>query len=500
MNDRAPVNEFLEADWHRHLLHDLQEYAVFALDLSGAIADWGPAAERMTGLPAPDVLGRPIAELWPIDRREKLSAILEDAAARRGASGETRYSGLPTGDAWVEETITPIHEGTEVIGFSVIARDVTQRRRSIDFLLQSKATFEGILAIASDAVVCVNEEQRITFFNHGAEEIFQYAAKEVLGEPLEILIPQAHRPGHAEQVRRFAESAVTARRMGERGEITGRRKDGEIFPAEASISQLTVGSTRVFTAVLRDVTERRRSEEALAANARELERSNAELEQFAYVASHDLQEPLRMVASYTQLLARRYRGQLDEDADEFIGYAVDGVTRMQALISDLLAYSRVGRREVEPAAVPMNALLDRVLLSLGPSIEEKGAVVTRDPLPSVSGDQTQLEQLLQNLIANAIKFHGEKPPRVHVSATADGDEWTFSVRDEGIGIDPQFQERIFVIFQRLHSRNEYPGTGIGLAICRKIVERQGGRMWLESAPGKGSTFFFTLPVTQAANP
>lgn len=205
-----------------------------------------------------------------------------------------------------------------------------------------------------------------------------------------------------------------------------------------------------------------------------------------------------MVASYTQLLARRYQGKLDEDADEFIGYAVDGVTRMQALISDLLAYSRVGRREVEPADISMDEILDRVLQSLRPAIEETRAEITRDPLPAVFGDATQLMQLLQNLVANAIKFHGDKPPRVHIGVRRDGDDWVFSVRDQGIGIDPQFQERIFVIFQRLHSRNEYPGTGIGLAICRKIVERHGGRIWLESAPGQGSTFHFTLPIMRTS--
>jgi PAS domain S-box-containing protein len=361
---------------------------------------------------------------------------------------------------------------------------VVERGRAREALRSSEARFAGIISISSDAIVSTDEEQRITLFNQGAENVFGYAAEEVLGKPLDLLIPERSRSGHQAQVRGFGDSPVVSRRMGERGRISGRRKSGEVFPADASISKLELGGRRIYTAVLRDVTDRVRGEEELAARTEELERSNAELEQFAYVASHDLQEPLRMVASYTQLLARRYRGKLDEDAEEFIGYAVDGVTRMQALINDLLAYSRVGTRGGAFEPVDTGAVLDRVLASLGPAMEDAGATVTHDP--------GQLGQLLQNLVGNAVKFRGEAPPRVHVSAERGEGEWTFSVADNGIGIDPEYAERIFVIFQRLHTRGEYPGTGIGLAICKKIVERHGGRIWFEPAPGGGTVFRFTL--------
>jgi PAS domain S-box-containing protein len=243
--------------------------------------------------------------------------------------------------------------------------------------------------------------------------------------------------------------------------------------------------------------ERKRMEQALGEKAQELQRSNNELEQFAYVASHDLQEPLRMIASYTQLLERRYKDQLDADARQFISYAVEGAGRMQALINDLLAYSRVGIRPRQFAPIDSAEVLRRALKNLEVAIEESEAKITSTALPVVVGDLTQLTQLFQNLIGNGIKFRGEKPAIIHVSAELQGEgaaqEWHFTVRDQGIGIEPQYFERIFVIFQRLHSREEYPGTGIGLAVCKKIVERHGGRIWVESEPDKGSAFHFTIP-------
>ena len=236
----------------------------------------------------------------------------------------------------------------------------------------------------------------------------------------------------------------------------------------------------------------------------ELGRSNADLQQFAYVASHDLQEPLRMVSSYTQLIARRYKGKLDADADEFIAFAVDGANRMQRLILDLLAYSRVNTagRQFEPTA--METVLKAALNNLTNAVKESQAIITHDPLPAVMGDDKQLAQLFQNLLSNAVKFGGAQPPRIHISAKQADGEWLCSVRDHGIGIDPQYADRIFVIFQRLHTREEYPGTGIGLAICKKIVERHGGRIWVESELGKGATFYFTMrdeePGTSAHPP
>jgi PAS domain S-box-containing protein len=364
----------------------------------------------------------------------------------------------------------------------------------LDRVEASEARFAGILEISVDAIISTDEDQRIILFNRGAEHIFGYTSDEMVGRPLSELIPERHRPAHREHVRRFGESPVSARRMGEREIVSALRKNGEEFPAEASISKLESGGERIFTVVLQDVTERKRQEEALARYAQELARSNSELEQFAYVASHDLQEPLRMVASYTQLLARRYEGRLDEDADEFIGYAVEGVNRMRELINGLLTYSRVGRgEEFEPT--DLGQTLDRALANLRMAIEESGAAVTSGDLPTVHGDALQLTQLFQNLVGNALRFRNEEAPRVHVEAEREEDtgEWLISVMDNGIGMDPESLDRIFLIFQRLKGRRENPGTGIGLAIARKIVERHGGRIWAESEPGRGSTFRFTIP-------
>jgi light-regulated signal transduction histidine kinase (bacteriophytochrome) len=255
-----------------------------------------------------------------------------------------------------------------------------------------------------------------------------------------------------------------------------------------------VNHQKVIQCNIRDITDRIQAQDQLKKALLDQERSNQELEQFAYVVSHDLQEPLRMVSSYTQLLRRRYKDKLDQDADEFITFAVDGAARMQRLITDLLMYSRVGTRGKPPQPTDCGRVLTQTLANLRTAITESQAVVTNDNLPSIMADETQMAQLFQNLIGNAIKFHGDRPPRIHLSARQEEDGWLFSVKDNGIGIDPAQGERIFVVFRRLHQRDEYPGTGIGLAICKRIVERHGGRIWVESNSDSGSTFYFTIPL------
>jgi light-regulated signal transduction histidine kinase (bacteriophytochrome) len=252
----------------------------------------------------------------------------------------------------------------------------------------------------------------------------------------------------------------------------------------------------------KEITERKRTEQRLRESetryrlvADELARSNADLVQFASAASHDLQEPLRAVDGFVKLLGKRYKEKLDDKADEIIGYIQDSVKRMQGLIKDLLEYSKVGTNGINLKPVDLNLKVDRAVSNLKAAMEESGATVTHDELPTLIADPLQITRLFQNLIGNALKFRGKEKPKVHVSAERDDNEWILSVRDNGIGIAPEADERIFVIFQRLHTREEYPGSGMGLAICKRIVERHGGKIWVESEPGKGSIFRFTIPDT-----
>lgn len=278
--------------------------------------------------------------------------------------------------------------------------------------------------------------------------------------------------------------------------VTVKRND-EIGILAASFNKMTEDLKKTTTSITnlnKEIAERKQVEAKLKQTLSELERSNAELQQFAYAASHDLQEPLRMVGSYVQLLQRRYQGKLDADADDFITYAVDGADRMKRLINDLLSYSRVGTHGKDFEPIDCESVVGQALANLHVAVEESGVEITSDPLPTLTTDGSQLSQLFQNLIGNAIKFHGHDHPRVHISAQQRKNEWEFSVRDNGIGIAPEFFERIFQVFQRLHSKSEYPGTGMGLAICKKIVEHHSGRIWVKSEAGKGSTFYFTIPT------
>jgi PAS domain S-box-containing protein len=370
------------------------------------------------------------------------------------------------------------------------ARD--DERRTAAALHESEARKTAILETAVDGIIVIDDRGIVESLNPAAERLFGYLASEVIGENISKLIPahfpEVHDPGPDSDL-----TIATKKTIGTGREVFGRRKDGATVPIEVTVSEVKLGDRRLFTGIVRDITERKHAEHRLAQRTQELARSNVELEQFAYVASHDLQEPLRMIGSFTQLLARRYGGQLDATADEFISYIVDGVTRMQALINDLLAYSRVGTRGATFRPVGCEAIIERALANLKPAIDENGAVITHDSLPTLWADLSQMVQLFQNLIGNAIKYRGAAPPRIHVAAEQQGNDWVFSIRDNGIGFDPKHAKRIFIIFQRLHTPDRYPGTGMGLAICNKIVERHAGRIWAESEPGRGSRFFFTIP-------
>jgi PAS domain S-box-containing protein len=450
---------------------------------------WNAGAERIKGYKADQIIGHNFSCFFPpeeikLGRPEEVlrmtaaSGRYEEQCMRVRKDGSRFLASL---------TFHALRDRAgNLRGFAEFSYDLSESK-------ESGEKYRGLLEAAPDAMVVVNQDGEIVLLNVHAEKQFGYLRDELVGQKVTNIIPE----GFAERLiadgTRSAAEAL-AQQIGTGIELCGRRKDGSEFPIEIMLSPLDSREGIRVTVAIRDITKRKKSEENLLKTARDLKRSNDELQQFAYVASHDLQEPLRMVASYTQLLAQRYKGRLDSDADEFIAYAVDGANRMQGLIQDLLAYSRAGTNGKALREVSSEGALAEAIRNLQATIAESGAVVTHDSLPAITTNNIQLVQVFQNLVGNAIKYHSAEVPRVHVSATRNGgNEWIFCVRDNGLGIDPQYFERIFILFQRLHGREEFAGTGIGLAVCKKILERLGGRIWVESQPEKGSSFYFALP-------
>jgi PAS domain S-box-containing protein len=494
-------------------------------------------------------LGWQAAAMWEVDKRSNSLNCVQFWRAPQTEMGDfedmTRHASFPPGvglpgrvwasgqPLWIADVVKednfprapeagkaglhgavgfPIRRGTEVIGmveffsqriekpddnllqmFAAVGSQIGAFMEHLQMeqaLRDSEALYHSLVDTLPISILRKDLDGRVTFGNQAYCQSMSRPLQELVGRTDFDLFPKELAAKYVADDRKVLRS----------GEIFNdieahRRPDGQrVFmhvikgPVRDARGQI-IGTQIMFW----DETARKQAEERLAQTAAELERSNRELESFAYAASHDLQEPLRMVASFTQLLAQRYRDKLDADGQEFIQYAVDGAVRMQRLINDLLAFSRVGRGQpFSPTAC--EAALNDALSNLKLALDDAGAVITREPLPTVAADSSQLVQLFQNLLSNALKFRSREDPRIHVGARRDGAEWVFSVRDNGIGLEPRYADRIFVIFQRLHTRDEYPGTGVGLAICKKIVERHGGRIWVDSLPGKGSTFFFSLPA------
>jgi PAS domain S-box-containing protein len=471
--------------------------AIVTIDANHRVTLFNRAAEQMFRCPADQAIGAPIDRFIPqrfrAAHRDHVKAFERTGTTTR-AMGHQRPLAALRADGTefpIEATISQVTVRGEPF-FTAIVRDISERLRAEEALRESEGRLRAIVETAVDGIVTIDDGGTVTSFNPAASRIFGYAADEVLGRNVSMLMPEPHRGAHDGYMRDYARTRVK-KIIGIGREVVGLRKDGTQFPMDLSVSETVLGDRRVFTGIVRDVTERKRAEAALAKQAEDLARSNVELERFAYVASHDLQEPMRTVRSFAQLLQRRCGAQLSGDATEYLQFITDGVSRMQALINDLLAYSRVTSQGGAFAPADCNHIVRMVIDNLHASIQAGGAEVTADPLPTVVGDATQLGQVFQNLVVNAIKFRRDRPPRVHVSASERPGEWVFSVADNGIGIAAEYFDRIFIIFQRLHTIEEYGGTGIGLAVCKKIVERHGGRIWVESKVGEGSTFFFSIP-------
>lgn len=458
----------------------------------GKFVEVNDSAIRFYGYDREELIGHTTLELgiFPhADERARIVDAIKEQGTIHNFDATLRSKDGVAHDVLVSSELIEFNDEPHILG---MVYDITDRKKAED-------RFRRVVEAMPTAIVMVDEKGRIGLANARAREMFGYSAEELVGKSIESLVPERFRSTHSHLRKGYFEGPQ-ARPMGAGRELFGLQKDGREIPIEIGLNPVQMPGELFVLASIIDITERKRMEADVRTSMADLERSNKELEQFAYVASHDLQEPLRMVSSYMQLLSRRYQGKLDSDADEFIGFAVEGANRMKVLINDLLAFSRVGTRGKEFAPVALDEIFDQALRNLELAVEDGGVAVTHDPLPTVLADDGQMLQLFQNLIGNAIKFRDGPSPKVHVGVRRQDGRWLLFVRDNGIGLDPQFSERIFVIFQRLHSREEYQGTGIGLAIARKIVERHGGRIWVESQPGKGATFYFTLTPVDEAEP
>lgn len=481
--------ELLKSAKRYKLIFDHSPLGIMHFDQDGVIVDCNDHFLEIMGAPRRRVVGFNMIQSARDERMR--TAVLRALTGKIGCfEGDYRsVSGnrLTTLRALYKRITT---EDGQFLGAVGLFEDISEHKKAEQALRESEQRYRSLVETMNDGFLIRDENDMITYVNPRLCEMWGYEREEIIGRPLVDFLDPENRLILEQQLVRRREGALDPY------EITWTARDARKVVAIMSPKPIfdEAGNFKGSFVVITDITSRKRAEEAVARQAQELARSNAELEQFAYVASHDMQEPLRMVASYVQLLQRRYKGRLDDDADEFIEYAVDGAKRMQRMINDLLAYSRVGRRGETFEPVDMETALDWALGNLGAILDDSGAKITRDPLPRVMGHSGQLAQLFQNLIANAIKFRSDSPPQIHVSAERHANEWVFSVRDNGIGFDNEYAEKIFIIFQRLHGKGAYPGTGIGLAICKKIVEHLGGTIWANSKPGEGATFYFTLPA------
>lgn len=482
ISDRKKSEEFAERD--SRLLNavvDSSADAIYSNDLNGIVTSWNKSAELLFGYGAEEIIGRPISAIVPADRVDDESRILgllrkEDRiehfeTVRRRKDGRLLDISL---------TISPIRHGQgHIVGVVKIAREIAEMKRAE----RNNRLLSAIVDSSDDAIISKDLNGIITSWNKSAERLFGYTEAEIVGRPVTTLMP----PDRMEE-----EPFILARiRKGERVdhfETVRRRKDGILIDISLTISPIKDRSGTIIGAskIARDITEQKRI-------YAEMKRANQDLEQFAFSVSHDLQEPLRTIKVYSQLLDRRYRDRFDAEGIELLQFLCNGATRMEALVNDLLAYTRVMQSPAVPQITDANQALDGALTSLAGAIAESGAQLSWDPLPSLPIHEAHLQLLFQNIIGNAIKYRSpNRTPAINITAGRQDGNWTFAICDNGIGIEPEFREKIFGLFKRLHTADEYAGTGIGLSICQRIAEQYHGRIWVESEPGKGSVFRFTL--------
>ncbi len=472
----------LASEGRYHALADAMPQIVWTARPDGSLDYYNQRWFDYTGMTLDETEGRGWEALLHPDDFPRFKNKWADAL-RTGEAFETEYRFKRASDnvyRWhLARAVSVLGANGEISQWIGTCTDIEEEKREAEAFAARAAIVEA----ADDAIIGEDLDGVIVTWNGGARRLYGYAADEMIGRSEAVLIP-SDLPNELGRILATIRAGETL----EHHETVRVRKDGKRLDVSFTLSPIKDGQGEItgIAGIARDITDAKRLEA-------ELRRSNAELEQFAFVASHDLQEPLRAMSGTVQILQRRYQGQLDARADEIITHAVAAVSRMQALVSDLLSFSRLNRHGDAFAPTDFGAVLRDVRANLEVAIAESGATITHDDLPVLIGDASQLRQLLQNLLSNAIKFRSEeKPLRIHIGAKREENRWLFSVRDNGMGIEPQYFQRIFIIFQRLHTRDEYPGTGIGLAVCQKIVERHGGRIWLESNGSDGATFYFTL--------
>jgi PAS domain S-box-containing protein len=468
---------------------DATPTAVIAADQEGVITLVNTQAERLFGYSNTELIGGKVDILLPERFRaghpELRARFTKAPVVRPMGAGRDLFGRRKDGTEFpIEIGLNPISTAEGMIIVSAIV-DISGRKKL-------EARFRATVESAPIAMVMVDDSGTIVLVNTEMERLFGYGREELLHQRIEVLLPHRYRSAHP-GLRTHFFAAPRARRMGGGRRLFGIRKSGAEFPVEIGLNPVSTDEGRFVLAAIVDTSEQRKLARAELRRANEaLERSNVDLQRFAYVASHDLQTPMRNVASFVELLRTTYGDTLDDRANDWLRRITESVRQLQALVRDLLEYSRIDSHARPFERVPLAEVMEHVIGLLDSAIAESDAEVTTGPLPTVIGDRSQLVQLLLNLIGNALKYRSEDPPRVHVFAERKDAEWQFAVRDNGIGIEPRHREQIFEIFKRLQAQHEYPGSGIGLAVCRRVVHRHSGRIWVESAPGGGSTFYFTI--------
>lgn len=485
----------------------------------GKIMDANKAAEEATGVTREKLIGSDFSDYFtePDKARAGYQTALSQGKVRDLLLTLRHKSGRLM-DVLYNAAVFRDEKG-EIKGVFVAARDITALMRAEKELIKHQKHLKEMvrehtaeliqtnrqmererdkaqryLELAGAIIVALNERGEVSLINQKGCELLEYSQEDILGKNwFEHFVPESVRDELKALFRKLMAGEIDSVKYYENPILTRSQKQ-RMIAWQNTLLKDDAGKIIGTLSSGMDISERKMMEDELRKALEDLRRSNQDLEQFAYVASHDLQEPLRMVSSFTQLLEKKYKDQLDDEGREFIKFAVDGANRMRRLINDLLAYSRVRTRGKEMEPTDSHSALGEALANLSSMVQESGAIITNDDLPVVKADKSQLIQLFQNLISNAIKFRSEDVPHIHISAEKQDNEWLFSVKDNGIGIEPQYYDKIFEIFKRLQRDEKYPGTGIGLAICKRIVERHNGRIWVESEPGKGSVFYFTIPI------